>query len=366
MAATPSAANSSSAITNLRESHLANRDHSSRLKRNVDAWIKWRKNNPGIRPALSGVDLIGANLIGAYLSRANFSGADLIGANLSGANLIGANLRGVDLTEANLILANLSGANLFGADLNGANLTWANLSEANLTWANLSEANLTRTTLSETVFGNTNLSHSNGLDSCVHLGPSILDHRTLLKSGKLPLNFLHGCGLPDALINYLPSLLNEPFQFYSCFISYSSIDDDFAKRLHADLQGQGIRCWFAPEDIQGGKKTHEQIDQAIRKYDRLLLILSEHSMNSEWVEFEIRKARKLEVQKKKRVLFPIRLVSYKTIKEWECFDADTKKDLATEIREYHIPDFSDWKNHNAYAKGFERLLRDLKAEATAP
>ena len=99
-------------------------------------------------------------------------------------------------------------------------------------------------------------------------------------------------------------------------------------------------------------------------YDRWKgeIINSEHSMKSQWVEFEIRKARKQEVQKKKRVLFPIRLVSYKAIKEWECFDADTKKDLATEIREYYIPDFSDWKNPAAYKKEFDRLLRDLKAD----
>jgi len=48
---------------------------------------------------------------------------------------------------------------------------------------------------------------------------------------------------------------------------------------------------------------------------------------------------------------------------WECFDADTKKDLATEIREYFIPDFSAWQEHNSYQKAFTRLLRDLKAEA---
>jgi len=28
-----------------------------------------------------------------------------------------------------------------------------------------------------------------------------------------------------------------------------------------------------------------------------------------------------------------------------CFDADTGKDSAREIREYFIPDFSNWKNH---------------------
>ena len=44
-------------------------------------------------------------------------------------------------------------------------------------------------------------------------------------------------------------------------------------------------------------------------------------------------------------------------------DADTGKDLATEIREYFIPDFSNWKDHDSFEKAFNRLLRDLKAEA---
>jgi hypothetical protein len=48
--------------------------------------------------------------------------------------------------------------------------------------------------------------------------------------------------------------------------------------------------------------------------------------------------------------------------EWECFDADGGKDLAVEVREYFIPDFSSWKDHDAFEKGFARLLKDLRAE----
>lgn len=40
-------------------------------------------------------------------------------------------------------------------------------------------------------------------------------------------------------------------------------------------------------------------------------------------------------------------------------DADTGIDSAREIREYFIPDFSNWKDHDVYAKTFERLLRDM-------
>jgi hypothetical protein len=62
------------------------------------------------------------------------------------------------------------------------------------------------------------------------------------------------------------------------------------------------------------------------------------------------------------VPFPIALVEFSKIKEWKCFDADTGKDLAREIREYFIPDFSNWKNHDSYQNAFDRLLQDLKPE----
>jgi TIR domain len=220
--------------------------------------------------------------------------------------------------------------------------------------------------MSSTIFANTKLTDVVGLETCDHIGPSALDYRTLAQSGPLPLAFLRGCGLPEALIEYLPSILGEPFQFYSCFISYSSADEDFCRRLHGRLQDAGLRVWFAPHDIQGGRKLYEQIDQAIRVYDKLLLVLSSHSMQSPWVEFEIRRARRREVAEQHRLLFPVRLVDYETIKAWECFDADTAKDLATEIREYFIPDFTAWKEHDAFEAAVDRLLRDLKAVAKPP
>lgn len=215
----------------------------------------------------------------------------------------------------------------------------------------------------ETVLINVDLRLVLGLATCTHLGPSTLDHRTLSRSGPLPLVFLRGCGLPDTLIESLPSLLNQAIQFYSCFISYSTKDQEFAHRLHADLQNKGVRCWFAPHDMQGGKKLHEQIDEAIGLFDRLLLILSPSSIDSEWVKTEIAKARKRERLEKRRMLFPVGLVEFETLRDWECFDADAGKDSACEIREYYVPDFSNWKDHDCYQQEFEKLLRDLKPEA---
>ena len=77
-----------------------------------------------------------------------------------------------------------------------------------------------------------------------------------------------------------------------------------------------MRCWFAPHDMHGGREIHEQIDQAIRVHDKVLLILSEDSMKSNWVKTELGKTVKREKEEGKRVLFPVGLVSYDTLQRW--------------------------------------------------
>jgi hypothetical protein len=118
------------------------------------------------------------------------------------------------------------------------------------------------------------------LDTCQHDGPSSIDHRTLEKNPNLPLAFLRGVGLPDTLIDFLRTRLNQAVQFYSCFISYSAKDEAVVTRLHADLQNKGVRCWFAPHDLPIGAKILDGIDEAIRRWDKVLLILSEHSIRA--------------------------------------------------------------------------------------
>ena len=335
---------------------MANEEHLAILKKGA-SWNKWREQHPDIRPDLREGDLRAADLRGANLIEAN-----LRGANLRGADLRHADLSGADLHEAYLVRADLFGANLSRADLSRANLSRANLSSANLNGAVLGETDFTKAILKWTVLADVDLSTAKGLETVRHSGPSTIGVDTIYWSkGEIPDVFLRGAGLLDEFIAYIGSLVGRPIQFYSCFISYSTLDQDFAERLHADLQAKGVRCWFAPHDVKAGEKLHEQIDQAIRLHDKLLLILSEHSMNSEWVKTEIFNAREREVAEKKRKLFPVRLVRYETLYDWKCFDAKTGKDLAREIAEYFIPDFANWKDHDSYQNGFERLLKDLKS-----
>ena len=145
---------------------MANKEHREILKQGVNVWNKWRKDHPDVEPNLRGVDLDGANLSQADLSRTDLTGANLSqtildGANLEGARLDYTNLRRINLSGANLSEASLDEANLSGANLEGANLFRANLFRANLEGAGLGNANLYEVNLSAAYLSGANLSKIN-------------------------------------------------------------------------------------------------------------------------------------------------------------------------------------------------------------
>jgi len=333
---------------------MANPEHVVILKQGAKERNSWREKNS------YEVDW---NMAGKV-----FASADLVLGDLSHTDLAGANLSDLALSSVNFSGSDLSNANLWGADLSGAKLNAANLRRADLTEARLSGTDLEETDLTDvqvgyTSFSNVDLSVARGLETVRHAGPSSIGPDTIYKSrGKIPDIFLRRCGVPDEFIAYIGSMVGRSLEFYSCFISYSTRDQEFADRLYADLQSNGVRCWFAPHDVHGGRKIHERIDEAIRLHYKLLLILSENSMNSSWVKTEVANAREREERENKQMLFPITLVSFDDVRKWKLFDSDRGIDSAREVREYFIPDFSKWKEHDCYVHVFQRLIADLKAE----
>lgn len=340
---------------------MANPEHLKILQQGVSVWNQWRVSSSKIKPdlgqavlnyeALSGVDFSDTFIGGAYLGEADLSKAILVNANLSNTYLRKANLSDADLTGAIVYAANLVEANLTNVCLKNALLD-----EANFVNNNLRGVDFDRAMMKSAIFSNVDLREVSGLETVRHLGPSTLGIDTLYKSnGKIPEAFMRGCGVPDEFISYARMLVasQQFIQFYSCFISYSSKDQKFADRLYSDLQGRGIRCWFAPEDLQIGAKTRIKIDESIRIHDKLLVILSKHSIESEWVEKEVETAMEREQQQKRIVLFPIRL---------DDIVMNVPNGWAADIRRSrNIGDFRRWQNHDSYQKALDRLVRDLKA-----
>ena len=356
--------------------HMADKEQLHILKQGAETWNEWRQHaGAGTRINLIGADLSLvtlriANRFGAKLSEDNFREANLSGANLSDANLTGANFseanfRQADLSEANLSEANLSSADLSEANLSEADLTVANLSAAHLRGANLSSANLREADLSEayfmeTILSNVDLSRCKNLDSICHVGPSPIDIRTLQRSGRLPLVFLRGVGLPEKLIEYLPALLGQAINFYSCFISYNHSDKSFARRLHDQLQGRGIRCWLDEHQLLPGDDIHDAIDRGIRLWDKVLLCASQTSLTSWWVDGEINRAFQKEAQlmkergKKVLALVPLDLDGH--LFTWE-------SGKASEVCSRLTANFTGWETDNTiFETQFERLVRALRAD----
>ena len=89
---------------------------------------------------------------------------------------------------------------------------------------------------------------------------------------------------------------------------------------------------------------------------RVLLILSEHSIGSDWVEDEVTAGFEEERKRGEEVLFPIRL---------DDAVMETGEAWAAKLRARLIRDFRRWQEHAAYQTSFQRMLRDLTREQPA-
>jgi len=328
---------------------MANPDDVAKAKEGGEAWNEWIKHSL-LRPDLSGADLSGADLEGAdldemFLQRANLKGCSLFKAKLRFTDLMRSDLSGANLTLADFLQASLFEVNLSGADLSLASFHGALFFRSNLTDA----------TIGSTIFADTNLSTAKGLETVRHNGPSTIGIDTIYRSkGMIPESFLRDAGVPDDFIMYAKSLTASPIEFYSCFISYSSKDDAFAAELHTRLQTQRVRCWKDSEDLKIGDRFQEEIEKAIRVHDKVLLVLSENSINSPWVEREVQAAFEKERRQGVTVLFPVRL---------DDAVMDCSLAWAADIRRTrHIGDFRRWKDHDSFQNSLDRLLRDLNSK----
>ena len=274
-------------------------------------------------------------------------------------------------------------SDLVRADLCRAALRGADLSEVNLSQARLNGADLSEAVLFGTVFIATHLTAVDGLETCVHRGPSTLDYHTLAHSGPLPLAFVRGCGLNDWEIEAaklhdprltagqvtdifyrIYSLRTDPLiQFYFCFISYNHTDAGFAHRLHDQLQDRGIRCWLDEHQMLPGDDLYTQIAHGIRLWDKVLLCCSAAALTSWWVDHEIdlafEKERQLMRTRGEKVLALIPLDLDGFLHQWP-------SGKAQQVRSRLAANFVGWAQDSAiFDTQVERVIRALQADPGA-
>ena len=362
------------------------------LLADVPTWNSWRKEHLDEpvdldRKDFSRTSLQQVNLWRTRLQKCDFVGADLAGATIGQSEFVGGNLDDASLREVYAQYATLSEITVrrvtataanFGytvfrdCDLTGSDFTRVNLRGCHLERCTLAETDLRDAVVCETAFLDVDLRGASNLELCDHRGPSYIDFATLRKAqGELPDAFLKGCGLSDVEIClaelWNPTLTQEsiidvlykiaelrsvrPIQTLPVFLSYSHADRDFVDALGSLLDEAGVRYWRDIHALTAGR-LETQIDRAIHLNPVVVVILSRHSVESDWVEWEVSKARTLERELGRDVLCPVALDDSWQRSKWPA-------PLRQQVMDYHVLDFSNWREHDTFRAQFERLRAGL-------
>jgi len=264
---------------------------------------------------LRGACLRNAHLFDAVLERADLGATDLTESQLWRCHLAGARLRDACLVEADLRQADLGGADLRGADLRGANLEGAQLFRTDLRRANLEGAILNGAQLWETALAgarlagaemavtaldDVDLSRTEGLDAVRHrhassIGVPTLDHTAFGLTGDPSRRaeverFLRQAGVREAYLDVFRAAVNSPPGVSAVFLRYSTADREVAGALHDALQDRGVRCWLQEHPMLPGEPIDERVDPSLRPSETVLLLCSEASLTSWWIEAELDRA----------------------------------------------------------------------------
>ncbi len=348
---------------------------SSKEENGCRAWNEWRGDNLGLSVQLPSVNLRGANLTEANLSYANLRDSNLRGVNLSGANLINARLNRADLSHATLCDAKLQWATFVGVKLFKAKFSGAFLNHTYFSGGELKGADFTYAESTYTLWINVDLSSVIGIEEMIHTSPSPVGGKTLNNfKGEIPKRFLEGCGFQDWEIEaaklYKPGITQEeqsevykkihnarfegPIPIGGVFISYSHLDKDFALTIEEKLKSEGVRIWRDEHDLKAGS-LNEQIWEGLRSQDVVLLILSQNSTRSDWVESELEMARDREKEEGRNILCPIALD-----KSWEnkCKEGGTNRQLWRTLKEKVILPFK--KNKSDFEAQGKKLIDGLR------
>ena len=277
-----------------------------------------------------------------------------------------ANFTKANLQQISARAGHFASAIFEGAILPGAGLQDAYLSGTNFTSAWLEGADLTTATLGQTHFVDCDLSNVVGLETCTHEAHSFIDFRTLQQCKQyLPKPFLLGCGLTDLIVDYIPSLFDGAINYYSCFLSHSHADKEFARLLYAKLQEHDIRCWMDERQMLPGDDPHDRIQEGIKLWDKFILCCSRKSLTSWWGDSELNRAfmkeQTLTREKGRKVvvLIPLDLDGFLFSQEW----ASGKSE---EVRSRMVGDFTSWRIDQAkFETELDRVVKALRSDDAA-
>lgn len=91
------------------------------------------------------------------------------------------------------------------------------------------------------------------------------------------------------------------------FLSHSSTDKPFVRRIASDLLAEGFPVWFDEWNMEMGDSLVDEIYEGVEGSRIIILCVSSHSSASDWVGKELNAALTRERQTKQKILIPIKL-----------------------------------------------------------
>jgi hypothetical protein len=129
------------------------------------------------------------------------------------------------------------------------------------------------------------------------------------------------------------------------FISHSTTDKPFVRRLAADLVAHDVKVWLDEQQMMVGDSIPEKIAQGLAESDFFLLVVSQNSVDSQWVKKELNSALVHEIERRKVTVLPIRID-----------DAKVPDSIIDKI-------YADFRG--SYEDGFQKLLNSIRAREVA-
>jgi len=119
------------------------------------------------------------------------------------------------------------------------------------------------------------------------------------------------------------------------FISHSSKDKMFATWLGTDLKAAGHSPWFDEWDIRVGESIPQKISEGLKAADFVVVVLSEHAVQSKWVEREWH------------------------AKYWSEVEAGRVQVLPVLLRDCEIPELLKTKKYADFRENYNNGLEDV-------
>lgn len=372
-----------------------------RLSKGLQNWNRWRKKT-GRRAKL---DLSTHTFYGAHFpnlqftlnpetikrrellksrtrSRRRLPERSILNLDLFRIDLTGGDFRGADFSRSVFCDVLFSDADLTSAVFDGAILIGARFDGADLSGSSFRGAHLAGAIFDSTRILGVNFRGTRGLLATIHRGPSTIDRATITKSRGIPAFFLRRCGW-DELDIYVSEFYRDDIgrssimkiaegiaelksehaeNYFSCFISYSHQDREFAKRLFTVLDSRHIRCWLDERQMLPGDDIYDEVDRGIRQWDKVLLCCSEHSLSSWWVDNEINssfeKERTLMAERgeKTLVLIPLDLDGFMFSPKW-------KSGKKAEVQSRIAARFVGWEDDQTkFDDACKKVIRTLRTD----